>query len=438
MIKQTNILAQILLVSLTSFALSCSNGSDSSPTPPSVIPTKPVIETNDIGSIQKDDKLFKKFGAVDKFEWVPTGYQDGFVYDIYYYIPTSIKETKNSPALVFMHGGGESTMTRQGANDVITGYLKTVNGETKRISGYMDDMVEAAEKYKFIAVVPASNGLNWGGHTGRLMTELAKLMRANLNFDTNRLGLAGHSMGGMGITRSFTRVVNDYSFVNSVSAGMAPANQTENRLSKMFNIKYVQQVGVKDTFPEFITWSKSLEQNIKDMEWNHRKTSLFEMMWFNDGHVYGPAQTQKLESLFKGQRNIFQNELFGEIYFDNKTYEENKISYTYTGTKRYLWVENIPTTIADRFDFQVKAEKNSIDFIFAKDETNYTIYPKSKKFKVYLSEKMFDLSKDINIYDEGYFVAKYKAKAKPDRKPGMMDKDDSNTAYDDVFEFKFN
>lgn len=420
-----NLLSKIVLLAVTSLTLSCSGGgSDSSPAATPVTPTKPVTPSVELAPVQKQSTLFKKFGTVEKFEWVPTGYKKDFVYDIYYYIPTSIKDTKNSPALVFMHGGGESTLTRDGANKAVNIYVKEV--------------VAAAEKYKFVAILPSSNGLNWGGHTQRMLSELATLLRAHLNFDTNRLGLSGHSMGGMGITRTFTRIINDYSFVNSISSAMSDANQIEDRLSKMYNIKYSHQLGTKDSFPVFITWSKLLEQNVKDMEWNHRKSSKFEMEWFEDGHVYGPAQTKKLESLFKVKRDIFQNELFGEIYFDSKSYMENKIGYTVIGTHRYLWVENIPVSVTDFFNFEVKAAKNRIDFNFYKDIDGYTVYPKSKKFKIYLSEKMFDLTQDISIYDEGYFVAKYKAKAKADRKSGLMDKDDPNSAYDDEFEFKFN
>lgn len=421
---KTNLLLKILLLSITSITLSCSQSDDSTPSASPVAPTKPVLESSELAPIQKQNTLFKKFGSVQKFDWVPTGYQKDFVYDIYYYIPTSIQKTKDSPALVFMHGGGESTLTRDGSNKAVNIYIKEV--------------VAAAEKYKFIAVLPSSNGLNWGGHTQRAVTELATLLRAHLNFDTNRLGLSGHSMGGMGITRSFIRIINDYSFVNSISSAMNDTTQGEDRLTKMYNIKYSHQLGTKDSFDTFIKWTKTLEQNVKDMEWNRRKTSMFELEWFDDGHVYGAAQTKKLESLFKVQRNIFQNELYGQIYFDSKSYVDNNITFTVIGTKRYLWVENVPTTISDIFNFEVKADKNRVDFNFYKDVDGYTIYPKSKTFKVYLSEKMFDLSKDINIYDEGYFVAKYKAKTKSDRKSGLMDKDDPHSAYDDVFEFKFN
>ena len=179
MIKKMNLLSHVLLLSVTSLALSCSKSNDSAPAAAPIAPTKPVIETIELAPIQKQNTLFKKFGSVQKFEWVPTGYQAGFVYDIHYYIPTSIQKTTNSPALVFMHGGGESTLTRDGSNKAVNIYVKEV--------------IAAAEKYKFIAVLPSSNGLNWGGHTQRLMTEMATLLRAHLNFDTNRLGLSGHS-----------------------------------------------------------------------------------------------------------------------------------------------------------------------------------------------------------------------------------------------------
>ncbi len=423
MTKKTSSPFKVLLLLLISFNFSCAKSDDSQSAP---APVAPVVDAEKIvlQPIHKEDSIFKKVGSVQKFEWVPTGYQSGFVYDIYYYIPASIQDSKNSPALVFMHGGGESTLTREGANKAVNKYIKEV--------------VAAAEKYKFIAVLPSSNGLNWGGHTERILTELAQLLRTNLNFDTNRLGVSGHSMGGMGITRTFTRLVNDYSFVNSISSAMNDTTQTEDRLAKMYNIKYSHQLGTKDTFEVFITWTKALEKNIKMMEQNHQKVSQFEMEWFDDAHVYKPAQTKKLESLFQGQRNLFQNDLYGQIYFDQKSYTENLIQFSVTGSNRYLWVENIPTTVSDYFNFEAKALKNRIDFNFNKDEDKYTIYPKSKKFKIYLSSKMFDLSKDINIYDEGYFVAKYKAKPAADRKPGLMDKDDLNTGYDDVFEFKFN
>jgi hypothetical protein len=421
MTKKTSLLSKILLISLTALNFSCAKSDDAN-----AAPAAPVVETEKIvlQPIQKEDSVFKKVGSIQKFEWVPSGYQSGFVYDIYYYIPTSIQNSKNSPALVFMHGGGESTLTREGANKAVNIYIKEV--------------VAAAEKYKFIAVLPSSNGLNWGGHTERILTELAKLLRTNLNFDTNRLGLSGHSMGGMGISRTFTRLVNDYSFVNSISSMIAEDGQTEDRLTKMYNIKYSHQLGTKDKFTAFIPVTQTLEKNVKAMEQSHQKKSLFEMEWFDDGHVYTPAQTKKLESLFQGQRNLFQNDVYGQIYFDQKSYTEHSIQFSVTGSNRYLWVENIPTTINDHFNFEAKALKNRIDFNFNKDEDHYTIYPHSKKFKIYLSSKMFDLSKDINIYDEGYFVAKYKAKPAADRKPGLMDKDDLNTAYDDVFEFKFN
>ena len=414
---------QKILVLVTAMTLSCAKSNDANSTPTTTV-TPAVAKEEALEPIQKQNTLFKKFGSIQNFDWVPTGYQAGFVYDIYYYIPTSIKNTQTSPALVFMHGGGKSTLNRDGSNKAVNKYIKEV--------------VAAAEKYKFIAILPSSNGLNWGGHTQRILAELATLIRAHLNFDTNRLGLSGHSMGGMGITRSFTALVNDYSFVNSVSSAMNDKTHGEDRLTKMYNIKYSHQLGINDSFDVFIKWTKILEQKVKDMERLRHKISMFEVEWFNDGHVYTAAQTKKLETLFKGQRNIFQNELYGQIYFDNQSYVENNIKYTIMGSHRYLWVENVPATGTDLFNFEVKAEKNRIDFNFYKDVDNYTLYPKSKKFKIYLSEKMFDLSKDINIYDEGYFVAKYKAKLKSDRKAGLIDKNDPNSVYEDEFEFKFN
>ncbi len=133
--------------------------------------------------------LFDTVGSVDSFQWAPERYANDFKYDIFYYIPKNLDPNTKSGALIFTHGGGESTMDRAGS-------IHAVNL-------YMADLKRMADELGIIVVLPSANGLNWGGHTRGLMRDLGRLMRKELNIDVNRLGVSGHSMGGMGITRNY-------------------------------------------------------------------------------------------------------------------------------------------------------------------------------------------------------------------------------------------
>lgn len=413
MFKYLNFIIVASLISSLFFG--CAKQTDSAD--PLVVTEEIPVSEEALKAIQKSDKYFKLFGKLQKFEWVPKGYQDGFVYDIYYYIPKSIETTKNSPALIFMHGGGASTMTREGANKVVS-------------QNYSRTVIAAAEKHKFIAVMPASNGLNWGSHTDLILSELSSLMRDQLNFDTNRLGLSGHSMGGMGIGRNYQRVVNDFSFANPISSAIGLGNQTEERISKMFNIKFTHQQGTKDHFPEFITWNQALEVKVKEVEAKYNSKAKFEMEWFDDAHVYTAAQTNKLGTLFKEKREIFQKNLYAQIYLTDKDLEENKIKFRAKGNNRYLWIENIPTVKEDVINFVLESDQNQIHL-------NFKTFPISKKFKLYLSSKIFELNKNIPIYVNGKLVAEYHAKTSSTRKSGLIAANDPASKYEDLFEFSF-
>lgn len=420
-----NIFIKISLIVSSIIYVSCSKNQDSGQSghPYSEITDETKNVEKNLKPIQKKNSYFKVFGRIDQFEWAPADYQNGFVYDVYYYIPADIVEKKDNPILIFMHGGGQSTVDRVGANKVVKVYLPEV--------------IAAANKYKFVAIIPATNGLQWGGHTQTVLNALADLTKTHLNFDTDRLGVSGHSMGGMGITRVFPRLVNNFSFVNPISAGMAETSQTEDRLNKMFNIHYSHQLGTKDHFKDFIKWSKKLEFAVADLENKYQKTAKFEFEWFNDAHVYKSQQTAKLDSLFKIKRDIYQNELYGHIYYDDIIRTESNIKYPFLGNKRYLWYEDITTEKTDSYHFKLSAIKNRIDIEYFKNADGILLYPKSKKVRLYLSKKIFNLKQDIDVFVNGRFVLNHKALAARSelRIKGYIDSLDKNTSYDDRIEF---
>ena len=110
--------------------------------------------------------MFTQKGSIDEFMWAPDKYTTGFEYNIVYYIPKSLKTTKNAKTLVFLHGGGSSTMTRAGSL-----------GVTKR---YVENLKSIADELGFVLVAPSGSGLNWGAHTRTMVRDLAGLIRDKL------------------------------------------------------------------------------------------------------------------------------------------------------------------------------------------------------------------------------------------------------------------
>ena len=204
------------------------------------------------GVINQTATHFKTTGSIQSFQWAPERYNSDFRYDVVYYIPESLKEAQNVKTLIFMHGGGSSTMDRAGS-------LKTV-------MIYMSDMVRLANETQSIVVMPSANGLNWGGHTVGMIRDLNQLMRKELDVDHNNMGLGGHSMGGMGIGRSYQWLADEFSYFLPTAAGIDPRNQAEVNTSKFFNTPYVHLQGLKDHFQTFVEWCQALTKNVADLE----------------------------------------------------------------------------------------------------------------------------------------------------------------------------
>src|SRR5690606_33615734 len=139
-----------------------------------------------------------QYGNISSEQWAPANYPQDFKYDVLYYQPQSLKGKKNSKVLVFLHGGGASTVTRAGALSVS--------------SSYISNLKSIADNLGFTLIVPSSSSLNWGGHTRVMLEALARELKQDKRFDAKRIGLSGHSMGGMGITRNFFWLADDFAF----------------------------------------------------------------------------------------------------------------------------------------------------------------------------------------------------------------------------------
>ena len=362
-------------------------------------------------------ELFDTVGAVDSFQWAPARYANAFKYDIFYYVPKSIKPETKAGAIIFTHGGGGSTMNRQGS-------INAVNM-------YMPDLRRMADELGIIVVLPSANGLNWGGHTRGLMRDLGRLMRKELNIDVNRLGISGHSMGGMGITRNYLWTADEFAFYLPMAAGMDVAHQSEQHLNKQFNVPYVHLQGRGDHFDIFITRCEEQLKRTKDLEMTYGVPSKLEMIFYNGAHNYdfGLFKSNLNRLLTKSPRNLYQKELWGSLHTVQTTLTENNISFDYDSEARYFWVEATDTdlTTAERIDFHAKVDVNVI-------RIDMPIMPKmSKGLKIYLHSKMVDMDQKVDVVLNGKLVGTRAPKIGVLRN---MDANDAGFMFEDTMDIK--
>ncbi len=349
----------------------------------------------DVNKVLVAPEYFDTIGSIDSFQWAPSRYENSFKYDIFYYIPESIKGSEKVASLIFSHGGGGSTMDRAGSINAV--------------SMYMPDLKRIADELGIIVVLPSANGLNWGGHTRGLMKELARLMRKELNLDSNRMGVSGHSMGGMGITRNYLWTADEFAFYLPMAAGMDVNHQTEQHLNKVFNVPYVHLQGRNDHFDIFITRCEEQLKRTKDLEVLYDSLSKLEITFYNGSHNYDfELFKSSLNRLItKAPRNLYQKTLYGSLHTVKSKNVENNITYDYESESRYFWVEvtNTDLTKPERIDFKASVVGNNI-------EIEMPVMPvQSKGLKIYLHSLLVNLNQTVEVLINGKVVARRRAKA---------------------------
>lgn len=330
---------------------------------------------------------FDRIGVVDKFQWAPPTYTTGFKYDVFYYIPHGMGKANNR-SMIFMHGGGSSTMTREGSARVAKMYI--------------DDLKRLADKMKFIIVAPSGSGLNWGGHTRVMIRELAVFMREQLTVTANKMVLAGHSMGGMGITRNAHWLIDQFAAFLPMAAGMDPKHATEANLQTYFNTYYHHLQGLNDHFRVFIERCQNQEAQIQMLEDKFGADSGFVMEYYNGSHNYQMPLIEKtlLKIWQNHQRNLIQPVLRGHFYHRDTINEYNNIRYNLTSTKTYMWLEVnkfkplSDGQVAKRDIFTATVINNNIDI-------NFTEAHGIDSLRVYLSDLMVDLTQPIKVFVDG-------------------------------------
>lgn len=329
--------------------------------------------------------LFKKAGIVDTFQWAPPQYTTGFKYDMYYYIPATLNLAVPNKVIVFMHGGGQSTMTRAGSSTVVLNYLK--------------DLVKLADAQKAIIVMPSASGLNWGGHTRLLIREVAKLIRTELRTDPNRMTLAGHSMGGMGITRNSYFLADQFNVIMPLAAGLDPVYLLEDNMLTRFNVPYHHVQGLNDHFDVFVTRTKDEQKFMKNLEVKMGRPSYFRASFTQDTHNYNLAVVNSLmTAYFAKPRNLYQQKLYGSFYYYNKIVTENNINFNVVPTAEYFWLEAtqfLPSATPVRTFFETNILNNQINIKIKTPNHNVST------IRIYLSRKMVNLALPVTVNVNG-------------------------------------
>lgn len=327
--------------------------------------------------------MFTKRGVVDQFQWNPDYYTTGFKYDVLYYIPQKLKQTANAKSLIFLHGGGQSTMTRAGSLSVAKMYI--------------NDLKSLADELGFVLVAPSGSGLNWGGHMRGMLRELAKLMRVKLNVDSQKIGLAGHSMGGMGITRTAHWLVDTFAFFMPMAAGMDPKYAVEKYLGTYFNTTYYHLQGLNDHFRVFIERCENQTKEVEKLETLYGKKSGFTVEYYNGSHNYDKKLVKKrLNQMFTTKtRDLYQKDLHGVVYWTDRIVEYNNIKFDYKSNPSYFWL-NVKkfAPIADlayATSFKTKIENNEI-------RINFVDEPKIEELRIFLNSKLVNFAEPVRIY----------------------------------------
>jgi hypothetical protein len=363
-----------------------------------LLSTHAVAATKSISN-ELNQVVFKNYGTISQSIFNNYAKIDGVEkklsdYDILYYVPAKLKGKKNIKALIFLHGGGQSTMTR--------------SGSLKVAKSYINDLKTMADQLNVALICPSGSSQNWGGHMIDMLRDLKTIAVKDLNIDRNSIGLTGHSLGGMGITRSAHWLASEFSFFMPVAAGFdfnikdERVNAVRKRnnslyMNTYFNHNYVHLQGLQDHFQVFVERAKEQKNRIEQKEKLFNRDSKFNLIFYNGTHNYPKAKyLTLLESELKKKRNPYQLFISGMEYNVNELVKNqwtNGFEIYYGKMNSYFWVEGLKHTEYKKV--------NSVYGVIKENVVSLTLDKNISKVRVYLDQKMVDLNKTVIIKVNG-------------------------------------
>lgn len=326
-----------------------------------------------------------EYGIDKQISFRPDNSPLDFHYDVLYFIPASLKGKKDIKALVFLHGGGASTRTREGSLRVTRQYYR--------------DLKSIAQSLGIMVVLPSASGLNWTNHSVSFLKSLNQFIKSEFPVDKGSIALSGHSMGGMAITRYAHWLASEYAFFLSVAAGMDDSISNVKIYERSyFDVRYHHMQGSRDHFKDFLERTKRQQKRIREMESSFKEKSLYTMEIYQGGHEM-PRYIYKdrLKKLFNSSRVLaYQKNIKGVFYHVDRvhqTAQSSRLDYYEGPRDHYFWLK------AQEFESSLQV----INFEASLNDNTIVIRLSDglKKLRVFLDEKMINLQKPINIYING-------------------------------------
>jgi hypothetical protein len=339
----------------------------------------------------KTSKVFKTRGSIASFVYEPKTYRER--HKIFYYVPETfnfVRYPAGIPALVFLHGGGLSTSTHEGAERVASSYFR--------------DLLPIIKDLEMIAIFPSSS-VGWGNNTRMLLRELNPIVRSELPVDPDRMVLSGHSMGGMGITRQAHHLIDQFSSFLPMAAGMQRWARKPRNLATYFDTTFVHINGENDHFRSFKRRSLRVEEKISKLESAFGIKSGYELFFHDGGHNYDKNLFKnQLQKLTQKKRNLYDKEIFpiADRFVDYQFRDQPKYKDFLSGTYKWLEVSKWHKTSNDpheAIDYRARIEDNLIVLRMDKNAKK-TI----KELKIYLSDRMIDYSKQVFLMLNGRLI----------------------------------
>lgn len=329
-------------------------------------------------------KTFTIYGSVEELKYRPIHSPIKFQYDVIYYVPARLKGKKDLKTIVFLHGGGQSTSDRAGSMRVARMYFR--------------DLKKMADELGVVMIAPSGSGLNWGSHMIAYLEDLMETLKKDLPVDSNSIGLTGHSMGGMGITRTYQWLNDEFAFFMPVAAGMDPRHFQERYLATIFNTTYHHLQGLSDHFQVFVERVKLQDKEMIALEKKYGEKSGWIKEFYKGSHNY-PYELYKkrLNNLLNTKkRNLFQKKLRGVLYYRNEVLTNqwsNGEEFYLAPRERYYWVE--------AKDFIKEKTVVSFEAEVINNVVSINIEDGVKTLRLHLSSKLVDLKKSVKVIING-------------------------------------
>lgn len=315
-----------------------------------------------------------------------------FRYDILYYIPKRAKERKDLEVIVFLHGGGDSTTTRSTSMGSIEFYTK--------------HMMKMARSLGVALVIPSATGLNWSNHTVSYLKEVRALIKSDMPVYDNRIGLVGHSMGAMAITRELPYLTDEFSFFLSMAGGAETKSTTQKMLKTYVNTSYTHFQGEADHIGSFVPRSIKQDQKVRALEIELNKEIDYNLVMHKGGHNFLDFKFDKLAKMLldkiENKRiNFYKKEVYGVLNPKEGTFLDEYSNGNHYFVKRIdssFWIKATKfSSQSGNIAVEGKIENQNVDFILEDG---------IKELRIYLSNRMLDTKKSVIVNINGKLNSK--------------------------------